>query len=156
VWLCIGLSSIGVLAGTLVGMSSDHVSKVLLGLVFSLIGGSVIALLQKIPANERNLAGAALFALSVGCLGGIYSGILVSEYQVLTPRAHRNWGSTVALDTTKQTGTMVDTHKLYLRDFDQSAIAAVLDGYAGHHYSRDEAIRQIVEISATSTQAAHQ
>lgn len=46
-WLCVGSASIGLLVGTLVGMSSDHLAKVALGLIFGLLGSSVIAFYRR-------------------------------------------------------------------------------------------------------------
>jgi hypothetical protein len=92
-WLCVGSASIGLLVGTLVGMSSDHLAKVALGLIFGLLGSSVIAFLQKVRLEDRALAGGMLLAISCGSLAGLYSGIFVSEYQLLTPTAHRSWDS---------------------------------------------------------------
>lgn len=113
-WVCFGMGSMGLLVGNLVGMSSDHLSRVILGLLFGLIGGSIAALLHKIPVNDRHLAGAALCTLSLGCLVGVYSGIFVSQYQLLTPASQRTYNSEAASAMSPKTGA-ADTRNYYLR-----------------------------------------
>jgi hypothetical protein len=125
--------------------SSDHLAKVALGLIFGLLGSSVIAFLQKVRLEDRALAGGMLLAISCGSLAGLYSGIFVSEYQLLTPKAHRSWDS-LGVNTESNR----DSHKPYVRGLDQTAVAALIDGFADHHYTRDEVIQQITEMSRES------
>jgi hypothetical protein len=98
--------------------------------------------LQKVRLEDRALAGGMLLAISCGSLAGLYSGIFVSEYQLLTPTAHRSWDS-LGVNTESNR----DSHKPYVRGLDQTAVAALIDGFADHHYTRDEVIQQITEMS---------
>lgn len=66
----------------------------------------------------------------------------MSEYQLLTPTAHRSWDS-LGVNTESNR----DSHKPYVRGLDQTAVAALIDGFADHHYTRDEVIQQITEMS---------
>ena len=144
-WICLGMGSIGLLVGSLVGMSSDHLSRVLLGLLFGLIGGSIAASLRKIPVSDRRLAGAALFALSLGCLIGVYSGILVSQYQLLTPVSERPWIKAAESPTSCNNESDTAVNLSYLRGRVEQAVPAILDAYKDKHYTRDRAVQEIME-----------
>jgi hypothetical protein len=84
-WIVVGFASLGLLIGTMTGMSSESVVKSLISLLFVFVGGSVLALLHRLTPHDRNIAGGAIFGMSLGCLLGLYSGIFVSEHRVLTP-----------------------------------------------------------------------
>jgi hypothetical protein len=77
--------SLGFLVGHLAGFSADGVTKSLLPLLFAFVGGSAVAFMQKLQQSDRNRAAIAIIALSLSCLVGLYSGIVVSEYQWLSP-----------------------------------------------------------------------
>ena len=76
-WIGIGFAAFGLLVGTTAGLSTAELTTTLLGLLFALIGGSIGALLGKLDAEERKLAGVGLLAFSIGAIGGLYSGIYV-------------------------------------------------------------------------------
>jgi hypothetical protein len=99
-WLVLAFSALGLLIGNLVGLSTTPIVASLLGLLFAFAGGSVIAFLHKLTPPDRTAAGQALLALSVGSLIGLYAGIAVSEYRLLSP-AHRR----VAAPPNAGTGT---------------------------------------------------
>lgn len=85
-WIPIAFVALGFLIGNIAGLTASSVSTSLLSLLFAFVGGSVIALIQKLDKEHRKLAAQAIFAISVGCFIGLYVGILVSEWQVLSPR----------------------------------------------------------------------
>lgn len=85
-WLAFAFATLGLLIGTLVGLTSESVVQSLIGLLFALMGGSVIALLGKLSPEDRTKASQAIASLSIGCLIGIYSGIIVTQYRLLSPR----------------------------------------------------------------------
>ena len=85
-WLVFAFSMLGLLIGTLVGLTSESVVQTLLGLLFALMGGSVIAFLSKLSPEDRKTASQAIASLSIGCLIGIYSGIVVTQYRLLSAR----------------------------------------------------------------------
>jgi len=130
-WICLGMASVGLLVGSLVGMSNDHLSRILLGFLFAFIGGSITALLYKLPKEERKLAGSALFSLSLSCLVGVYSGIIVTQYKLLTPGEHRVW-------TEGKTG--------YLDGLDQNSLKVILDTYKAGGYDLNQTIERINEL----------
>ena len=77
---------LGFLIGNLVGFSSTgNALGVLLPLLFTFAGGSAVAFLPKVEAEGRKLAAAAVIALSLSCLAGVYWGLFVSEHQLLSP-----------------------------------------------------------------------
>src|SRR5688500_11854820 len=105
-WLIVAFSMLGLLVGNLVGLSATSVVTPLLGLLFAFAGSSVIAFLHKLTQQDRKVASYAMTALSVACLVGIYSGVLVNEYRLLTPK-HRRWQQ-VDTAATRAAGVAVD------------------------------------------------
>jgi len=73
-WVIVGRFLLGLLVGNLVGMTAESVATPLLGLLFAFIAGSVIALLGKLPPEDRRLAGQCIAALSLGCLSARTAG----------------------------------------------------------------------------------
>ncbi len=77
---------LGFLIGNLVGLSAESTLSVLVPLLFAFAGGSAIAFLHKLSTpSEQRTAGIAVIGLSLSCLLGVYVGIVVSEYQLLSP-----------------------------------------------------------------------
>jgi hypothetical protein len=60
-----------------------------IGLLFAFGGGSMLAFLGKLSLDDRRAALQGIIAMSLLCLVGVYGGIAVSEYQLVTPRASR-------------------------------------------------------------------
>jgi hypothetical protein len=88
-WLALGFGAMGLLVGSLVGLTAEAVVMPLIGLLFAFIGTSILAMLHKLSADDRKAAGMAILALSIFCLVGVYSGILATEHQILTPISKR-------------------------------------------------------------------
>jgi len=84
-WITLGFLALGFLIGNLVGMTATSVVTSLLGLLFAFAGGSVITVMHRLNAVDRNVAGKALAALSLACVVGIYSGVYVCEHRLLSP-----------------------------------------------------------------------
>lgn len=80
---------LGFLIGNLAGLSAAGIVRDLLPLLFAFGGGSAVGLLGKLDEQNKQAAYQAIFALSLSCLVGVYTGILVSEYQLLTPEHRR-------------------------------------------------------------------
>ncbi len=72
-----GFASLGILVGSVSGLSSAKLTTTLLGLLFALIGGSVIAFIQKLDDSSRRAAGVSLLAFSLAATVGIYIGLTV-------------------------------------------------------------------------------
>ena len=84
-WIIFGFLALGLLVGNLIGLTAESVVTPVLGLLFAFGGGSIIAFIGKFSPEDRRLAGQAILALSVACLVGVYSGIGISEWQILSP-----------------------------------------------------------------------
>jgi hypothetical protein len=85
-WIVLSFLALGFLIGNIVGMTAQSVVTSLLGLLFAFAGGSVLTFIHKLDAGERRLAGQAVLALSLACVGGLYTGIFVSEHRLLSPK----------------------------------------------------------------------
>lgn len=112
-WILIAFGALGFLIGNIAGMTASSVSTSLLSLLFAFGGGSVIALIQKLDKEHRKLAAQAIFALSVACFIGLYTGILVSEWQLLSPRNGEQTDSPQVLGGLEREA--IDSRKYYLR-----------------------------------------
>lgn len=88
-WLIIAFAATGFLIGNLMAMSASSTVPSFLGLLFALLGGSLIALLHKLTIEDRVLAGKLVLALTGMCLIGVYTGLLVNEHELLTPKQRR-------------------------------------------------------------------
>ena len=88
-WLIVAFATTGFLVGNLMGMSASSTVPSFLGLLFALLGGSLIAFLHKLTREDRIIAGKLVFALSLTCLLGVYTGLFVNERELLTPKGRR-------------------------------------------------------------------
>ena len=87
--LSLGLLSLGILIGTLLAMSAQSLAKSVIAALFALFGGSLLTFLQKVPIQDQFKASVGILAISVGTMIGIYSGLYVNEYRLLSPPALR-------------------------------------------------------------------
>ena len=78
--------SLGFLIGNLVGFTADSVVGGVLGLLFAFGGGSAIALVKQLDERQQKRAFQAIACLALSCLAGLYLAIVLSEFQLLTPR----------------------------------------------------------------------
>jgi hypothetical protein len=89
-WMILGFGALGLLIGTLVGLTSEPVVASTIGLLFSAVGGSVVLFVHKLNKDDRRLAGQMIFTLALWTLAGTIGGILISEHRVLSPIVARN------------------------------------------------------------------
>ncbi|MGF7181451.1 hypothetical protein [Tunturiibacter psychrotolerans] len=66
-------------------MTAESVVSQLIGLLFAVMGGSILVTLKNLSADERRTAGGLLTALCLGTLIGATSGILAVQYRWLSP-----------------------------------------------------------------------
>jgi hypothetical protein len=85
----IAFAALGLLVGNVSGLSDAAVTLPLIAALFAFVGGSAIAFLKDVPDAQRGSAALAITGLAIGCLLGVYLGILVREHQLLTPQARR-------------------------------------------------------------------
>jgi hypothetical protein len=88
-WLILAFVALGFLIGNLIGFSASSSVPAFLGLLFALLGGSLVALLKGLDDANRRVAGQAVLALSLACLSGVYCSVAVNERQLLTPKELR-------------------------------------------------------------------
>jgi hypothetical protein len=84
-WISLGFFTMGLLVGNLAGLSATSVVSQIIGLFFALAGGSVIAFLKGLEKEEQKMAGQAMLSASAGALLGIYVGVLVVQFRLLSP-----------------------------------------------------------------------
>jgi hypothetical protein len=82
-------ASLGLVIGTLVGLSADSLGKVVIPILFTFAGGSVIAFQEKLEGTKLKVAMQGLLGLGIGSLIGVYSALLITEYRLLTPSEAR-------------------------------------------------------------------
>ena len=75
----------GLLIGIMVAFSEDHLSKIVVPLLFAVFGSSIAAFGNDLSESRRREADAGLLALSFFCLIGIVGGVLAVEYRWLSP-----------------------------------------------------------------------
>lgn len=92
---------LGFLIGNLAGLSAEGIVRDLLPLLFAFGGGSAVGLMNKLDERAKRTAYQAIFALSLSCLLGAYTGILVSEYQILTPESRRETRRELSIEQSK-------------------------------------------------------
>lgn len=80
---------LGAVIGTLAAFTATSVVASLLPLFFAFSGGTAIAFAGHVDASVLKRACIAISGLSLGCLVGLYSGVLVSQHKWLTPQQER-------------------------------------------------------------------
>ena len=80
-------AALGLLVGNLTGLSASPIAKALIPALFTLIGGSFVAFLSKVPPKDRIAAASAILSFSIACLIGTYIGIAVNAHELLGPRS---------------------------------------------------------------------
>lgn len=125
---------LGFLIGNLVGLSAESTLSVVLPLLFAFGGGSALAFLHKLQPSDRRLAAAAVAALSLSCLLGTYGGIMVSEYQILSPTRGDPVSSSAVVD------------RKYLRTVDISVVQLIDQRYKAAEYTAERAYEEIYRL----------
>ena len=85
----IAFLTLGFLVGHLAGLGAQGIGKSLVAALFAFGGGSALGLIHKLNPLDRQFLVRGLLVLCLGCILGTYTGILVNEYQVLTPTSLR-------------------------------------------------------------------
>ncbi len=146
-WTILAFIALGYLIGNLVGLTAESVTGGVLGLLFAFGSGSAIAFIRKLDPTERVLASKAILALSLSCLLGVYTGIFVTEYQLLTP------------DKQVASKRVSVSERKYLRESIVSSAHSIDQRYANKQIELEEAYNemyQLVQEMESSAQAIHQ
>ena len=80
-----GFSSLGMLVGNLIGLSTDSLSSVLLPALLTLVGAGGFGFLSKLAESERAIAMTSAASFCIACLVGIYSSVWLTEHRIFTP-----------------------------------------------------------------------
>lgn len=116
--MVLAFATLGLLIGNLVGLTAESIVSSLVALLFVCGGGSAIGFLVGLDADRRKAASVAISSLSLACLVGIYTGILVSEYQLLTPPERRAEGAKFSIgESIPLSATNRTLKNVYVRAF---------------------------------------
>jgi hypothetical protein len=126
---------LGLLIGTLVGLSASSLATGLIGLLFAFGGGSAVAFAQVKSTKLQRTTSVAIITLSLGCLAGLYSAVYVSEHQVLSPSPARAARDTLPLEERK-----------YIRDAILTPANAIDQLYSQDLISADSAYAQLRRV----------
>lgn len=118
--------ALGFLVGNVTGLSASPIATALVPALFALAGGSVLAFLKGLSAEDRQLAGRAIIGFSVGCLAGLYLAIIVTSKQLLGP------------------GGPAGEREPYLRSSEQSAATRIDQRVRQGDISREEGYNQLL------------
>lgn len=88
IWIAFGF--LGLLVGSIAGLSASSISNALLAAIFTFVGGSIIVMQNKLTEEQIRFSMKIITAFSIATLIGIYSAIAIGEYQILTPKNERN------------------------------------------------------------------
>ena len=116
------------------GLSAESTVRVVLPLLFAFGGGSAIAFLHKLTPDDRKRAAGAIAALSLSCLIGVYSGVAVSEYQLLTP----------ARQLPKRSTPIADNR--YLRSLKVDEVQLIDQRYKTKEYTAERAYAELYKL----------
>lgn len=83
VFVVIGFSSLGLLIGSIAGLSSAELTLPLFGFLFAFAGGSVIAFMGKIPKSILGLSGIALASFCMAAVIALYAGLFIKVNEIL-------------------------------------------------------------------------
>lgn len=128
--LSMGMLALGIVVGTLVAMSATSLAQGVLAALFALFGGSLLGFLKQVRVEDQLKVAAGVLAIAVGTLIGIYSGIYVNEYKLLTPPQLR--------------ASEQDTK--YLRAAELSRANAIDQQYRNHQLQAEEAYAQLRKL----------
>jgi hypothetical protein len=156
--IVVAFACLGFLIGNLVGLSAESALSVVVPLLFAFGGGSAVAFLHKLELSDRRLAAAAVVALSLSCLIGAYTGILVSEHQALSPskRALDNRTGASSARTTEPNKMILSRSDLdnrtsivdrkYLRSTDIGEIQLIDQRYKVGEITAQQAYEEIYKL----------
>ena len=83
VFVVIGFTSLGLLIGSIAGLSSAALTLPLFGFLFAFAGGSVLAFMGKIPKPSLGLAGIALASFCLAATMALYAGLFIKVNELL-------------------------------------------------------------------------
>ncbi len=117
---------LGLLVGNLIGLTAQSVVTAVVPVLFAFGGGSILAFMKELPLEFRKEAVQAIAALSLMCLVGVYTGIIVCEHRILSPSGVRYGVGAEKNETERQVAlpSVVSDNK-YLRENLLSEVKAI-------------------------------
>ena len=137
-WVVGAVVVLGFLVGQIVGMTSASVTTSIIGLLFTFAGGTAIGLLHKLTPEQRRLAAMAIAILSFSCTVGIYTGIVVTEHHLLSPKPEP--GAPPAAPGERDSNTYLRNQ--YLKESEQ-----IDQQYRTKVITAETAVKQLVEMA---------
>lgn len=139
--LASGFLFLGIVVGTLLAMSAQSLAQAVIAALFALFGGSLLALLEKLPEEAQGKAALSLLAISVGTLVGVYSGLYINERQLLTPENLRLSKGQL------QQGVTPNSIPKYLRENFQDARTSIDMKYRNKFLSAEDAYDSLRKLT---------
>jgi hypothetical protein len=130
--------SLGLLIGLLTGMTASSVVASLLGLLFALLGGSLVAFFDKLDSKQLRWALLSLCSLSVACILGLFMGILLCEFKLLSPRP---FGPGIVSEAQKSDDS-IGSYK-YLKNQLVEKYDSIHSEYQQRHITAEQAYEQL-------------
>jgi len=137
-------AALGVLVGTLVGLSASELATALLSILFAFAGTSAIAFAQVKGEQVKQVATSAILSLSIGCLIGIYSSVFVTEHQLLSPNIIRPHRFSEPL-----------VERKYIRDYQTNKTKTIDKLYSTGHLTAAQAYDSLREAIQDTTAGNH-
>lgn len=106
-WLVLGITSLGILVGTICGLSSAAVTLPLMAALFSLAGGGLTSFISGLKeSGARKLAGKLLAAFCVSCAVFLLLGIWAREHRWLAGDTTNERGESTAVLKSSEASTL--------------------------------------------------
>jgi hypothetical protein len=81
--LALSFASLGLLVGSIAGLSSAELTLPLYGFLFAFVGGSVISFLDKVPRQSICLASVALASFALAATFSLYAGLFIKVNELM-------------------------------------------------------------------------
>jgi hypothetical protein len=121
-----GYGALGLLIGTLTGLSSSPIANALLAGLLAFAGGGLGFLVEKLNDRQKAaISGGVLSAFSISCLVGLLAGIAIKANDVLTFRAHGVPAAKALSQANHDESSAVTEPNAYLRVENASALKAL-------------------------------
>jgi hypothetical protein len=141
-WAGAAFASLGLLTGLLTGLTASSVVVPVLGLIFALLGGSMVVFMEKLTVRQQTVSMKGMFFLAFFCIVGVLGGILISEYRVLTPRKDE---TLLKAETANSDG-----FNKYLKSHVVSQVEEIDDKRRNKVISIDDAYKQVLTLIRAS------
>ena len=82
-------AALGLLIGSIAGLTSAAITTSLLAALFAFVGGSALAFLPKLNDQDRRLASSALAGLSLAATMSLYFSLYLREHAILSPTSRQ-------------------------------------------------------------------